>query len=409
MMQCTPCKLARDAKRLPPGWHRDTAANVYCPACWHARYLLRAVTVPVTGPVDGDWPELREALKTCFRATTRLSNWAVTELAKADIVRRPDMDKLPKPPQVYLYPDARALVPEIDSGSVVAILHAVEGRWRKRRYNVVWLGSESLPNYRYDRAVYPVRSQDWKATKGANDEALVSVRLAGRRWTLRLRGGKEFFRQLKSHTQLVNGTAIGCELAIYEQKANGNDHRNGTEGRDSGGNRQYRRLMCKMVAWLPREPQKSLDGTLFVRTDPDALLIALNAKEERLWIENCDQLKRWTAEHSRRLQRWADDSKAEARPVPALSSRRQAAAIKYRNRMDSLCHEVASHLVGYASRRRFAAIQYNDSVQTYCTRFPWEKLRSLIAEKADAAGIAFERCGDEKTTATPRNSVSEED
>jgi len=406
-MDCADCHKTTQAKRLPPGWHRDHAGQAVCAKCWNARYILRAVTIPVVGPVDGTWEELRKALKTCFSGATRLSNWAVTELAKADVVRTPDMDALPKPNIPYLYPGAREIAPEVDSGSVVAILHAVQGRWMRRRYNVVWLGKESLPNYRYPTP-YPVRSQDWRAIQGNDGEALVGVRLAGRRWTLRLRGGQQFRRQLQSHRLLCQGAAVAAELSLYEQRANGGDHRNGTQGRDSGGQRKYSRLMCKMVLWLPRSPQRDLSGTLYARTDTDSLLIALNAKEERVWIHHADHLRRWTAEHTRRLNRWSDDQKAEQRPTASYQSRREATVRKYRRRLDSVCHEAAAQLVSYARRRRFAVLRYDDSEQAYCCRFPWEKLRRLIAEKADAAGIEFEWSNAPKKAATSRKDAKED-
>lgn len=386
---CAACQDHRKSKIRPPGWKVAPDQRLYCQKCWAKRYILRAVTIPVAGPVDGTWQELRESLRTCFRATTRLSNWAVSELAKADVVRTTEMERLPKMPHVYLYPGARSLVPEIDTGSTVAILHAVERRYRARRYDVVWLAKQSTPNYRYDRAVYPIRSQDWRAQRGADNEALVNLRLAGRRWTLRLRGGHQFRRQLRSHAQLVDQLAIAAELTLYEQSTGTNDNRPGTNRRNGGGQRVPKRLMCKLVAWLPRSAAVERSGALYVRTSSDALLVALNVKEERLWIYHADHVRRWVAEHQRRVNRWADDQKAEQRPTAAYQGRREASATKYRRRMDAICHEVSAQLVNYADRRRFAEIHYDDSDQTYCDRLPWSKLRQLIAEKADARGIKF--------------------
>ena len=299
-MNCTHCDAKTKTDRLAPGWHRDPAGKALCPKCWNARYILRAVTIPIAGPIDGTWKELRESLKIVWRAATRLSNWAVTELAKADIVRTAEMTKLPKPPKNYLYPGARAMAPEIDSGSVVAILHSVEGKWRAKRFNVTWLAKESLPNYRYPTP-YPIRPHDWRCEKDG-EIIMVNARLAGRRWKLRLRGGHQFRRQLASVHQLLAGEAIGAELALYERRSNGNDRRPQSTGRDSGGQKCVSRLMCKMVMWLPRkETGKQKTGTLVVRTDTESLLVALDIKGEKLWVENCDQVRRWTAEHSRRL------------------------------------------------------------------------------------------------------------
>lgn len=390
-MSCS-CEKVRAAKRCPPGAHTDNRGVRWCGECWHARYILRAVTLPVAGPLDGEWSDLRASLKLVFQGTTRLSNWAVTELAKADVVRTPAMKKLPKPPEkLYLYPEARKLVPELDSGSLVAILHAVEGRWRKRRYNVIWLGSESLPNYRHDRAVYPVRSQDWRAVAGDDGQALVSLRLGGRRWVLRLRGGHEFRRQLAAHRALVDGIAVGAELALYEQRSGTNDHRPGIGGRDAGGQRYSARLMCKLVAWLPRQPQAKGEGVLFVARVEDALLVALDAKQNRLWTVHADQVSRWCAERRRRRQSLADDRKLETRRGrSAILSRSEVESQKYARRMKSAIQQYAAQVVKYAQRRRFAAVHLILGDRTGFPEFPWAALRDRIACKCDELGITFQ-------------------
>ena len=56
---------------------------------------------------------------------------------------------------------------------------------------------------------------------------------------------------------------------------------------------------------------------LRVHTSADSLLVAVNARDEQLWTYHADHLRRWSAEHRAQLQRWADDSKYEQRPVPA--------------------------------------------------------------------------------------------
>jgi len=127
-----------------------------------------------------------------------------------------------------------------------------------------------------------------------------------------------------------------------------------------------------------------------VRTDKQSLLVALNTKDEKLWIYNGDHLRRWTAEHRKQLQRWSEDAKYENRPVPNFAERREASVRKFGNRMSSAIHEIAAQLAGYAQRRRFASVLYDDSVHEYLDSFPYFRLRVLIAEKLDHAGIKFE-------------------
>jgi hypothetical protein len=74
-----------------------------------------------------------------------------------------------------------------------------------------------------------------------------------------------------------------------------------------------------------------------------------------------------------------------------LTDRRNAAVRKFRDRMNSATHEIALQLAGYASRRRFAQVRYHDNDHSYVGgEFPWYRLRSLIAGKWDARGIALE-------------------
>ena len=110
---------------------------------------------------------------------------------------------------------------------------------------------------------------------------------------------------------------------------------------------------------LPREPASKGDGVLFARTDKDSLLTALNAKDGKLWVLNADQVRRWEAEHRRKLNRWSNDQKAENRP-PKFQARREADSTKYRRRIDSACHEAAAQLVNYPARKRFGVIRYRE-------------------------------------------------
>ena len=225
-----------------------------------------------------------------------------------------------------------------------------------------------------------------------------------------MRGGREYRRQLAAFTQIASGEAVVADMTLYRQRANAADHRNGVVGRDSGGQKTSYRVMCMIVAWLPREPVGKGDGVLFVRTDEDSLLVALNAKDKRLWELNADHNRRWAAEHYRKLKRWSNDQKAENRP-PAFQARREQDCTKYRRRIDSDCHEAAAQLVNYAARRLFATIRYNDNVRNFQKSFPWQRLRDLICEKADAKGIDFELtdASDVKTAEVSKRRDSESD
>jgi hypothetical protein len=161
------------------------------------------------------------------------------------------------------------------------------------------------------------------------------------------------------------------ELAIYRQHGD-------------------RATMVKLVGWLDRPAITPKENTLVVRTGADALLIAVDAKAHRIWVENCDHLKRWIAEHNRRIQRWAEDQKAEQRPVPSFAQRREESVRKQRNRVKSAIDEVAADLGAFAERRKFAAIEYDDTERGFMgEKFPYYLLADRIRTILDEKGITF--------------------
>ncbi len=386
-MKCLHCDKMSDAKRLPPGWHRDPAGNSLCGGCWNARYILRAITIPVAGPVGATWDDFRAAMDDGWKRATALANWGVQELMKADVVRTPDMAKLPKMPPLQLYNLLKGSF-EGWSQSAACVLRALENKYRATRYERIWLGRVRLPDTRYPLP-FPVHNAAWHARHGADGEALVTVSLPLGKFTLRLRGGHDFRRQLKAFGECVAGSAVAGELAMIRQRANAGDHRNGGAARYAGGAKFATRLMCKMCMWLPREAARESSGTLFLARADDALLVAVNAKNDRLWSIHGDHVRRWMAEHRVKLQHWADDQKREQRPVASFASRREAASLKYRRRMDSATHEFAAQVVGYARRFRFAAIQWVETGGGFAPQFPWHDFLGKLAQKADAAGISY--------------------
>jgi hypothetical protein len=367
-MTCIFCKITKESgTRLPHGWKRHSEL-VYCEKCWGARYLLRAVIMPVVEPMDATWEELNTVLKAMFRSTTAASNWIVTELAKRDVQREPGQEKMPAMPRAYLYPEARAQFPDLPPQTVVSLEQAIQRKYRSKRYEVLWRCTGALPTYRYPQP-FPVHNQSWSCAI-LGDRPQVSVRIADRRYVLRLKGGPRFRRQLNAYRAIVSGEAAPGELALYRA----------VDGKE---------LLCKMVVWLPRGEAPKAEGTLCVRTAPDALLIAASAKDEALWRYKADQVKQWTAEHRRLLQCWAEDSKFEYHVVARFQGRREAAARKYHNRMHSLANEVAHSLAAYARRRHFAAVEYNDSETSFCPDFPWRSLSERVKSKLHEFGVEF--------------------
>ena len=372
-VNCSSCgKTQNIRKRLPRGWKRR-GDEFYCATCWHERYVLRAVTFQVASPGEGaTWKEFGGVLHRMWEQTTSCSNWMVNQLALVDARRLPGDKKMPPMPRTYLYPDARKLFPELPPQTVASLEQALTRIYCARRYEVLWTCRAALPTFRNPQP-FPVPHQSWSAYYGAGrtgKQPIISVRIGDRKFQLRLRNYAQYRRQLRAFAQIVAGDAVPCELALYRR-------------RDC--------LLCKIVAWIPRPAAENRrEGVLLVRTANDALLIALNTRDERTWTYNADHVPRWVAEHYERLHRWSEDTKAEQGPVPSFAARRQAAAMKYHNRMRTAAYQAAANVAGYARRRRFTTISYDDRVKSWCPEFPWQILRSRLSVLLGEYGMRFE-------------------
>lgn len=383
-MRCASCKSEKgDEKRLPRGWKR-LAEQTYCAKCWTAKYMLRAIVMRVVSPVDMEWQQLRDTLKEQWITMTRLANWATTECYVRDCRRNGDA-KMPPWKAPYLYPEARTLFPSLPSQAVASALQHYQAKYRAARYRVIWTAEQVLPTYRYPQPAV-AHNATWKAEIGDDERPYVSLRLGEQRIKLRLMGGYRYRRQLGAFRQIVGSEAIQGELQIYRRRTAG-QNRDGQERGDS--QRRGFDLLVKMVAWLPKPAAKERSGTLYVRTDSDSLLVALDSKDQRLWVVHADHARRWVAEHTRRLNRLNDDQKSEQRPVPSFADRRGDYALKFRDRMNSLIRDTAAQVVGFADRRNFAEIRYDDSDQQYVGRFPYHELKSRIETLCDERTIIF--------------------
>ena len=195
-------------------------------------------------------------------------------------------------------------------------------------------------------------------------------------WEARLKSGSQFRRQMD---QLKRMDTRG-ELALYKAH-------DGT-------------ILAKLVGYISRRQTKQgRTGALMVRTANDALLIAVDTKGERVWIENCDHLRRWIVEHKRRIQRLAEDQKVEQRPVPSFAQRREHYVQKQHNRVSSAIREVAGHLGNFAARRGYAQVNYDDSTHGFMgDKFPYYLLAERIKVVLDERGIDFfKESGEAKT------------
>lgn len=360
--------------------------------------VVRAFELPLRGCLVETWPLLRE----CWRRATELANWCVFELARRD---KPELPRHPgikgrKLKGLYgLASETFKMKTSWWAGACISastICRDVERAYHRERNQVVRFHKQALRTYRYPYP-WPVHAQGWKAA--GFDEAgkpWIDVALPGGTVRLNLRGGPEFVRHMGHFRDVVNGNLPRLALSIREQTCSAGCHRpHGIEKAPGGGQDVAKCVMVKMVAHLPCR-EKPGERVLTLCTDPHAFWVA-ELDGRRAWVLNADHVKRmfdWLAVHEDRLDRYAQDTKAERRLCPAkfrqLNESRKRCTHKHHNRVSSWLHETAAHLVGFAVRQRVGHIEYRDQEQGFIERFPWFQLKMLLTDKCKAAGIRLD-------------------
>lgn len=376
--------------RVPQGWKRipDDLDNMMCGECWKQKYVLRAVSIPVFGPDNGTWEELREELREAWGQSTAIANAVISALWAEDLkgvraARAAGETKCPKAPNnINLYAIAKQTAPNAISANIATITQAVSKKYKAKRYDIVWTGESSLPSFRYPYP-YSISNQRWKLEVDDKGPVII-VRLPTYRWNLRLRTGPRYRRQLIQLKKIADGSAVQGELVILRQRAKDGK----ITDRPSNNQRVKFDTIVKIIAWFPRPAQpRERSGSLMVRSVPDALLVAVNSEDQRIWTLNFDHVRRWHSEHKKRLQRLAEDQKAEQRPVPSFIDRRRQQVEKHNNRMSSAINEASRQLVNFAVRRRVTEIVYDNTDQSYASSFPWQALKTRIKTLCNEAKI----------------------
>jgi hypothetical protein len=333
------------------------------------------------GAGDGTWAELREALRSTWVESTRCANWLMTQLYARD--QHPDASRsqLGRMPHIYLYPEARTLFPRLSAQSVAALAQRTLALYKTHRYDVLWTGMRSLPVFRYPVGFATPR-QAWSLHE-EHGRWFVALRIDGRRWLLRLRGGAQMRRHIARLAQIASGAAEPGDATIYEIPVSSSDHRSGFPGRPAT------RVMLKIAAWLPK-PAARRDGiTLRLRTDRHAVLLA----EGSDWRIDAAPMRAVLATDERRQR---ELSPARERTLQ-LSRARRERLLQTRNdrlrrsrqRIADACRTYAAHAAAYAARRRVSVVEYSDTDRGALPHFPWEQLRRHLAAKLEERGIRF--------------------
>jgi hypothetical protein len=396
---CGQCDKSLDAKPakgergycLPRGWHEvedGPYAGIWCKDCLHAKFVPRCLVIPVAGPVGATWVDLRAALRQCWEWSTAVANWATTELARADTPRKAGDKKLAKAPALYLYPGVEAVAPGMDSSAKVAVLNTVTKNYDEKRFDVLWKRDASFPAYHYPYP-YLVGRKNWlPILDPAEQRPAIQVRLAGRRWILRLAGGFRNRRKIEGFMKLLSGEAIRREVAITSRRVTPSAHRIGTTA-PGGGPRRHQRVMVEISGYFPRQESRAEpDLVMEVKTTQDSFLsyrIGVTGGYRHI---HGDHVRRWRAQYTARSARFAHDLKYEkrwtAKQRRMIRDRWDAQAKKLGSRIDTWLHEVSKIIAEYAYRRRVAKVILDVRYKGFAPAgFPWSKLKQYVQYKLD--------------------------
>lgn len=393
---CTRCGKSRDVKpttralaRVPTGWKRRPE-GVICDGCWTKAYVLRAITVNVASPAEGvDWKDVWEICGKAWTMTRVAANWATRQLALRDNIV-PGAKLKPMPP-IYLYGIAKeqGVLQELPGQIRQSLLRSAEARYRAMRKEI-WLGKVSLPSF--GRLPWPVGDDGWSLEFEDEQRPVVSVLLPGGRVKLRLQGGPMHRRTTEVLRRIESGEVIATELSLIDSESHGQTHRHTDQQTAAGGGKQvHHTIKVKIVAWFPREARET-SGTLHVRTDKEAFLVALDPQGERLWTLHADLLRRWIGEHATWLRNISDDNKAEQRKPRKrrrrLQHHRDVKTRKHHNRVDTFCWQAAAMVAKWAMRRKVATVEFKRD-ETCFQSFPWFKFIEKLKHELNVIGVEF--------------------
>lgn len=395
--------------KMPFGW-KEIAGTLYCKKCKASDFGMRGIVLPVLRPIGMEWPAFDQAMRSAWSQSTCLANWCVQRLMAAETPRLPGQEKMPPPPRVYLYPEARELFPALDTQTLNGVIQYVTKRWNKQRLECHWLRKISPPTYDYP-APLPIpwkrcrlEFEDGRQKDGRQKDGrlLLTMPLGeSGRVQVQLDRSFRFARQVGLARRILAGEIQATEVSVYRRNVHGGA---GEARANGGGNRTRTQTFVRISAWLPRQGSREASGIMTLSRGETCLWHATVRDREEPWVENADHVRRWLTGHKRRLERISQDCKWEVR-VPnrrlvAIRDQYRKLSEAHARRIDDYLHQLTRRVANFAARQNVAKVVYDESETTYLASFPWARARVLLKEKLDALRIMLcEPGGSDETDA----------
>lgn len=337
------------------------------------RQVVRTIKIPVAEVVSGGsrndfYRDLRSALKRCVAAMNRcLTECAVIDREAHESVARGA--KVPKKPKTYTYP---VLTGQFDGHAIIAssIARAAENIYHQYRFGIL-TGQKSLPTQR--SCPLPLLHNTGAKTLHLSEDNQgnidATLRLLGdTTYTVRLRGGSNYARQLRTIKQAVATGAVRDSKIWLDRR-----------GVATLG------IACK----IPAPVARNNSGVLKVQTGRDAFIIATKEQDTTPFTINADHVKGWIAERKRRQQRLRQDRKSGA-SREAVKRAQAVISRNHTNKMRTFVQQVAAKISEYAGRRRVAVVEFDCTIKSYLGRdFPYFDLENKLMHKCEELGVEF--------------------
>lgn len=370
MHTCATCGVVSDLERLPMGWKR-LVNNVLCGTCKAARFAVRAPTLRIVSPIGLGWPDLRAMLRESFDASRQAANWVLRQIAASDPGIDPQTKKLGKLPQVRpdgesLYKGVAARWPDIDTRTASCIVQAATAKYRAARFDM-HRGKVSLPTIR--NMPIMVHVDTWSIAEGECGGLVLEFALGRKnRARVRLSGGVNYRRQLVDVRRLISGEAMRGQLDLIEDGSH---------------------VLAKLVGHYPIVARTG-GWAAALHTGGDAFVTLYNDERRTIYRWNADHVRRRIAAQDEQMQRLREDLKAEkriGRDRDGILARMEKLRDDHAHFMHTFCHEVTAQIIGHLARKRCGLLMVVAQDQSYMPHFPWHKFRTMLADKANRAGI----------------------
>lgn len=352
-------------------------------------FAVRVITLPVAKPVAVQvgtetaplaWKEFGQAINTCWRECSDLSNLVYRTMAISDISPFDENGKLAKfsADGKQIYAACRNLYQQFDVGTLVQLMQTARGHYISDRFDMYVRRIRSLRSFTHGRVPLPIKSDRWWASQSEDGGLMISFRLGSTlaqgirsgRITAMLGGGRKHARHAAVMRKVITGELTARDLKLKP-------------GGQTG-------VVACITVLMPRRAMES-SGELLLRTSAQSLLTWNFGDGEDRPPLHFDHVRQILAAREAQQQRWSDDLKFEKRwprrKRRRMLSRRHRSADRWNNALRTAIQQAAAMVSGVAKRGRVERVCYDDTERSFAPKFAWAELRTRLEQSLSIEGI----------------------